>query len=262
MKTKAKIEQTTNYSLFVYHENQQAMSPVRVRRVAESMQKTGFWPSKPIGVFRSGGKLVIIDGHHRFEAARALGLSILFVEEPEEHGDLIGIANSIVGTWKTQSFAKLYASQGNQDYQDLMFYVERGIPLQQAASLLHGESAHSGNSAQRVKHGSFKIKTDKYINSVLAMIDTVKDVAPEISKKAYINALSLLLFLKEFDQDVLIKRIQAHPSGIVRCADKNQALEALEEVYNFRAREKTPLAFLAKDAARKRNASGLNQNGR
>jgi hypothetical protein len=257
MKTKAKIEQTTNYSLFVYHENQQAMSSVRIRRVMESMQSTGFWPSKPIGVYRSGGKLVIIDGHHRFEAARTLGLPVLFVEEPEEHGDLIGIANSIVGTWKTESFAKLYASQGNQDYEDLMFYVERGIPLQQADSLLHGESAHSGNSAQRVKHGTFKIKTDKYINAVLSIVDTVKDVAPEICKKAYINALSLLLFIKEFDQDVLIKRIQAHPTGIVRCADKNQALEALEEVYNFRAREKTPLAFLAKDAARKRGLTGV-----
>ena len=256
MKTKAKIEQTTNYSLFVYHENQQAMSPVRVRRVVESMQKTGFWPSKPIGVYRSSGKLVIIDGHHRFEAARTLGLPVLFVEEPEEHGELIGIANSIVGTWKTQSFAKLYASQGNQDYEDLMFYVERGISLQQAASLLHGESAHSGNSAQRVKHGTFKIKTDKYINAVLSIVDTVKDAAPEICKKAYINALSLLLFIKQFDQDVLIKRIQAHPTGIVRCADKNQALEALEEVYNFRAREKTPLAFLAKEAARKRGVTG------
>jgi hypothetical protein len=257
MKTKAKIEQTTNYGLFTYHENQQPMSPVRVRRVIESMRSTGFWPSKPIGVYRSAGKLVIIDGHHRFEAAKTLGLPIIFVEEPKSHEHLIGVANSIVGTWKNESFAKLYASRGNRDYEDLLFYVERGIPLKQASSLLCGESAHSGNSGQRVRHGTFKIKTDKYINAVLCIIDTVKEVAPEITKRAYIDALSLLLFLPEFDQDVLIKRIQAHPTGIVRCADKSQALEALEEVYNFRAREKTPLAFLAKDAARKRGLTGI-----
>jgi hypothetical protein len=220
------------------------------------MQDTGFWSSKPIGVYRDSGKLVIIDGHHRFEAAKTLGIPVLFVEEPKSHGDLIGVANSVVGVWKGESFAKFYAQRGNPDYQDLMFYVERGIPLQQASSLLHGESAHSGNTMQRVKHGTFKIKTDKYINAVLAIIDTVKDVAPEIAKKAYVNALSLLLFIKEFDADVLIKRIQSHPTGIVRCADKNQALEALEEVYNFRAREKTPLGFLAKDAARKRGIKG------
>lgn len=262
MKTKANIEQTTNYDLFVYHENQQAMSPVRVRRVAESMRNTGFWASKPIGVYRKNGKLVIIDGHHRFEAARSIGLPILFVVEPEANGNLIGLANSLVGTWRNESFAKLYASQGNRDYEDLLYYVSRGIPLKQASSLLHGESAHSGNSAQRVKHGTFKVKTDKYINSVLAIIDSVKDVAPEISKRAYIDALSQLMFLDEFDEDVLIKRIQAHPTGIVRCADRNQALEALEETYNFRAREKTPLAFLAKEVMRKRQLLPLNRNGR
>ena len=261
MKITAKIEQTTNYDLFDYHENQQAMSPVRVRKVAESMRNTGFWASKPIGIYRKNGRLVIIDGHHRFEAARTLGLPVLFVVEPEKNGGLIGLANSLVGTWKTESFAKLYASQGNRDYEDLLFYVEQGIPLQRASSLLHGESAHSCNSSQRVKHGTFKIKTDKYINAVLAIINSVKEIAPEISKRVYIDAISQLLFLKEFDQDVLIKRIEAHPTGIVRCADRNQALEALEETYNFRAREKTPLAFLAKEAARKRNLNGLIRNG-
>jgi len=258
MKTKAEIKQTTNYGLFTYHENQQPMKPSLVRKVVDSMRSTGFWPSKPIGVYRSAGKLVIIDGHHRFEAAKTLGLPILFVEEPKSHEHLIGEANYIGTRWTNESFAKLYASRGNPDYQDLLFYVERGIPLKQASSLLSGESAHSGNSGQFVRRGTFKIKTDKYINEILCIIDAVKEIAPEIAKRAYIDALSLLMFLPEFDSDILIKRIQAHPTGIVRCADRSQALESLEEVYNFRAREKTPLAFMAKDAARKRQLTGLN----
>lgn len=256
MKSNINTQQTINYNLFAYHENQQPMSPLSVRDIAESMRKTGFWSYKPIGVFRKNGKLVIIDGHHRFEAAKMLGLPVLFVVAPEKHGELIGVANSLVRKWTNESFVKLYASQGNRDYEDLLFYVSQGIPLKQASSLLHGESAHSGNSASRVKHGTFKVKTDKYINAVLAIVESVKDVAAEISKRVYIDALSILLFVKEFDQDVLIKRIQAHPSGIARCADRYQALEAIEETYNFRAREKTPLVFLAKETMRKRQKAG------
>lgn len=254
MKTAHKILQTKTYSAFVHHENQQPMSALHVKRLAESMRDIGFLPSKPVQVYRrKDGKYVVIDGHHRLAAAKTLGIDVLFVIEPPANAPLIGKENVLVRKWIPESFARLFASQGNEDYVTLLFYVDRGIPLKQAASILFGESAHSGNVQARVCNGTFKAKELRYANQIIAIMDTVQDVAPNIKKRYYIEALSMLLFVPQFDSDLMIKKILAHPMAVQRCADRIQALEVLDDIYNFRNREKTNISFLAREVMRKRN---------
>jgi len=43
--------------------------------IKESMETTGFDPSKPLDVWRPNGELVVIDGHTRLQAAQAAGLA-------------------------------------------------------------------------------------------------------------------------------------------------------------------------------------------
>jgi len=250
-----KLEQSNNYKLFVHHENQQPMSQLHVRRLASSMQKSGFLPSKPIQVYRRrDGKLVIIDGHHRFTAAMSIGIFIYYVIEPEVNSDLIGEENVLVRKWSSSSFVSLYASRGNEHFKTLLFYSQK-IPLQLAASLLRGESAHSGNSSRSIRDGSFKVKTLASAETILLFFEKVGTIAPNIRKENYIEALSMLLFVEQFDINTLAKRIEANPLGIVPCANRIQALESLEQVYNFRSRQVVPLAFLAREKMRERNAA-------
>ena len=43
------------------------------------------------------------------------------------------------------------------------------------------------------------------------------------------------------------------PDKLAKCADRKQALQMLEEIYNFRAKVKLPLVHLAKEAMNSRN---------
>jgi len=104
MKTKHTIESTSDYSQFVKHENQQPQDDAHVRKLAESMKKYGFLPSKPAQVFKHGSKLMLIDGHHRVAAAQLASVPVLYVIEPESHKDLIADGNWLVRKWKTESF--------------------------------------------------------------------------------------------------------------------------------------------------------------
>jgi hypothetical protein len=253
-KIQAKLEQTKNFSLFVFHENQQPINRFRAAKIGDSMLSVGFLPSKPIQVYRrNDGKLVIIDGHHRFTAAKANNLPVFYVIEPESHSDLIGQVNYTVGKWSSDSFISLYASRGAEDYQTLLYYSNRGIPSVQAASLLIGNGSQSGNVNASISAGTFKIKTTKYIDDILSIIDATKEVAPEISKRSYIAAIGMALYVPDFSASTLIDRIKAQPSAIIRAADKFQALDVLDEVFNHRARIKINLSFQAKELSRNRS---------
>jgi hypothetical protein len=248
---------TTDFSRFVYHPNQQPISRNHVRKLCESMEQYGFLPSKPIEVCRDKDKFIVIDGHHRLEAARLLKIPAYYVEEPIENMNCIGGVNVAVRKWSGESFAKLYADKGNEDYLRLLAYRDLGIPLKCAASLLRGESAHSGNAGRLIQTGAFKIKNTETIDWIVNVLRETSDLCPEIKKNAYIEALSMCWFVEEFDRKSLISKIKNMPRGIVRAADRRQALSCIEEVYNFKRSIKINLVFLAQEKMKERNMTGL-----
>lgn len=253
---KPKLEVSKDFDAFFKHQNQQPMSDSHVRKIADLMQRVGFLPSKPIQVCKFGNKYGIIDGHHRFAAARSIGIPFYFVVEDISHADLIGEENALTRTWSKLSFVKLHASKGKKDYQTLLEYAEK-IPLSLASSLLIGNASYSGNANPVIPLGTFKIKTTASIDSIIYIIESVRDLAPEIKKRSYIHALSMLLFVPDFSIEQLVGRIKVNPSALVPAADKAQALDILEEVFNFRSKIKINLAFQAKELARERSVAGI-----
>jgi hypothetical protein len=251
---KPQLQHTKDLSVFVHHQHQQPMAASHVRRVALSMAKHGYWSSKPIGCVRNGSKLTVIDGHHRLAAAQQLGIGVYCVVEEPGRADDIGDENYIVRTWSNTSFAKMYAKRGNPHYIELIRYAEDfSIPMSTAASLLRGEAGHSGNAGVFVRAGTFKVKTRDSMKMVVSFIQGLGVACPVIKTKVFIDALSILLFVEEFDAHTLYRRMETNPLLLVKCSDRDQMLQQIEEVYNFRTREKVPLAFLAKEKMKERN---------
>jgi hypothetical protein len=256
MKAHPQIKSTKDYGQFVHHEFQQTMSNTHIKKLAESMRQNGFLPSKPIQVYPTGeGRLGVIDGHHRLAAASLIGIPVFYLEEQEQHKELIGVENALVRRWSMESFIRLYAGKGNKNYITLLRYVKNGIPISCAASLLGGQSAHSGNCTKEICTGNFRVKTTEHIDAILFFITSLESINENVKKRPYIEALSLLLFLPEFDKYTLEKRIESNPLLIVPCSTREQALQVFEDVYNFRSRDKVPLAHLAKMASKNRGAA-------
>jgi len=253
---KAELKQTTNYDLFESNKYQQPMSERHVLALMDSMRQYGFIPSKPVGVFRRGSKLVLIDGHHRKEAARRVGVPVFFVVVDPELNDSIGDENWLVKKWKTESFVKMRADEGNAHYIELLKYCDRGIPLQQASSMLIGHAANSANAVRLLRNGDFVIKTRSVIDQVMHVIDECRSASTDVTMSTFIDALSALFFVPEFDSAVFIKRLKANPRMMVKCSNRDQMLDLIEEIYNFRTHEKVPLKHLAKASLDARRVQG------
>lgn len=236
---------TSNYDLFKPHGEQQAMQPRHVKKLIKSMTDCGFIAANPIHVYRDGKFLRVIDGHHRLRAAQTLGIPVYYIIGTKEDAWLIAPKNWAVRTWQADAFVNMYASRGLKDYKLITAYEQRGLSMKFAIALLSGETTGSNNKNEAIRNGTFKVKTTKHADAVLEIIDAVSPINQEAKSNNFISAIAVLIRLPQFAPDQLIARIKSNPGSLTKCATREQMFEMLEDIYNFRSREKTPLAFQA-----------------
>ena len=256
-----KLLQSKNYGIFVSNPNQRKFKPQRVGALAALMKRDGFKISCPVSVSKlSNGKLQINTGHHRVAAAKIAGVPIWYIIEHSWTLRELADEGRTVRAWPCGDIASGYAKSGNKDYTLLLHYVERGIPLKMAASMLRGEHAASGNAVEFVSAGTFKVKDTGHIDLVCESIEKLRDIAPESKSNTFISALSALLLVDSFSPSQMVHKIKLYPTQLTKAKTRDQMLDQIEELYNFSSRTKDNVAFKAREVLRSRNAVPSNSN--
>lgn len=251
-----KILSTTNYALFQSNPLQRTFRPAKVDALIEKMKKNDFPDSMCISVYKGKtGKLVLNTGHHRLAAAEALGIAVKYViEAPWTVQQMIDEGTTGV-TWNSAAVVQNYAKSGNKQYEELLRYSNYGIPLNMAASLLIGECAASGNARTKLNTGLFKIKTRDHADTIVALIQKFKARIPAITHRPFLSAISKCLFSPEFDEGVFERRLHTNPAMFEKTSNEEQSLKMIEEIYNYKAGKKIPLAFLVTTNSQARRLS-------
>ena len=249
---KPTLLKTTNYNLFTYSPINRPLSDTR--KLTATMKIEGFQPAHPIQVESHGGALVIIDGQHRFEVAKSLGLPVYYVIcEPMKIS--ISDLNRAQRCWTLTDHVSSYATQGNPHYIFLLDFAKRsGIAIRAAASMMNGEMSNSNNVCAKIATGYFKVKT-KEMAELIALIasETGKHVTWS-RHQGYLGALCRCLLVPAFNAGDYVTRINRHPELLDFKHCKSDFLQMIEEIVNYRTSKKIPLAFLATQAASKRSA--------
>jgi len=241
------IKSTTDYSLFQANPFQRAFSEAKVAILAKKMKANGYKPSMAISVFLRNGKLVINTGHHRLAAAKLLGIAILYVIEDQWTPEQLVDEGTTTRAWDIVSAAQCFARKGDKDYQALLDYADKGIPIGMAASLLIGEGAASGNARRKVIEGTFRITTKAHAGVFVDIFEEFGEKQESVKSRSFIAALSKCLMTKEFDLHTFRKRLRDNPTMLEKTSSTDQMLRLIEDIYNFRAMKKIPLSFLATD---------------
>ena len=254
-----KTEKSDKYDAFQFHEEQRKHSRPAIDRLKLSMLKWGFLEEKPIMVLRlSPGKYKVVDGHTRLETARQLGIPFYYVVMPEKFSDAVGDMNII--NWPLKAVVDRYAQRGLQDYIELLEYMKYGIAITAATSLLNGNLSYSSNSNEVLRSGSWKIKTRKNIDVVVKFMVELGDICPSVKNAKFHAALSMCLFVQEFDPERMLHKLRMNPRMLEKTATREQMLTQMEEIYNYKANaaSKLPIFFMAKTSAKERSIACMN----
>lgn len=244
------IEKTRSYERFNPGETQRIIHPQHIKKLKKSMKLYGFLESKPITVYADGVILNIIDGHHRFGAAKDLGIPVVYLVVKESEKESLMTQGELVNKWNFTDFCRAWADRGKVHYIDLMAYADV-IPAKIAASLLAGNSS---NVTDKIKAGTFQIKDTRVIDTLLDIIESVGSSNKAVASRSFIGCFAKFMMVDQFSADQLKKRIIANPLSLVKAANEVQMMDQLEEIYNFKSVKKIPLAHLAREASAARNA--------
>lgn len=251
MPSKPQITWTKNYDLFVLCDFNRNVD--NVDRLKALMAREGYIPAHPLHVVRVDGKLHIKDGHHRFTAARELGIAVPYVVCTDNA--TIFELQGATKAWTMRDYLAAYVRLGSGDYIELERFVDStGISLQLAAAMMFGYSAARTGCIHKVfKEGKFRVKDRQHAASVARVIKAFEAAGIEWAKTAWlVGAVSRALRADGVDIDRMCAKIKTFSQFVEKQPNQERYLEMLEDIYNRAARDRFPLQFMADKAASSR----------
>lgn len=208
------------------------ISKLRVQTLGRSMaEHPDIFPIRPILV---NEKFEIIDGQHRYTAAKQLGIPVYYEVAEGISQDEALVLNQNQANWTLIDYARSYAHAGLQPYKNYLRVLEKhpGVPTHIVMGYIGGNAM---NNAARFRRGDFK---DSTLAIGEVFLDYLKDVA-EYEPKAKLQTAARALFkvfqTEGYDHDRLLAKLSISPSGMFKpYGTIQEVLRSVEDIYNWK----------------------------
>ena len=149
---------TQNYEMFDFMTSNRNLNNGLIERLIKSINEIGYIESRPILVNES---MVIIDGQHRFQALKELGLPIVYsVINVDMNKAMISLnMNQLV--WSLENWIKSYASKGIPCYETIVEFEETyHLGISNSILIVFNSSA---GASRKIRAGKdFNVNVNRY----------------------------------------------------------------------------------------------------
>jgi len=200
-----------------------------VEKLAKSMENSSFWEGKPIQVNENNE---ILDGHHRYLAAKKLNIAYHYVVEDKffENLDFMVNLNSTVLKYTGLDYMHLHAKKGHKDCINFLHYADR-FKKDQFHKLIVILGDSTRNTTKNIREGDFKFDYNN-INFLNEYEFFMKILQFPVSKEL----IRVLKTFYVFDIGIFNK-IKINAFGIIRSATAEQYYEQILKLINYRMKK-------------------------
>ena len=240
----AVIYETDHYDIFEHPHTARDIRPGMVRTISKTMELRGFWPGKAIIVKLNGdGKYNIMDGNHRFLAAKKAGIPVKYIVDANfTLGDVID-SNSQLSNWQSRDYLRHYSAAGYPEYSYLRLYLKNNphIPISFAIYVV-GVKRGSGPT-KRFRNGVWEMDTT-FANQFAPVMKDYHQLVPVVAKLQRFNfAVGRIMRTGRYDHKKMMHKLSYLRRRVHTCADVQEYVDMLEEIYNYRTRIKNRVSF-------------------
>jgi hypothetical protein len=233
------VQTTNDYSLFKTLNGNRKLNELHVKRLSISFQERYLF--SPIIINENHQ---IIDGQHRFEAAKKLGLPINFFVIKGYGLPEIQILNANSKNWNADDFLQGYCDLGIREYLKYKEFKETyGYGHNECMAMLSGSVGGTGNVIKTFYSGKFKIKDLQKANDTAQKISQVGEFYQGYKRRSFVLTMMGLLGNINFSLPEFLSKLMLQPSALTDCKDIPQYRLLIENIYNFKRREKVNLRF-------------------
>ncbi|MEM1339800.1 MAG: ParB/RepB/Spo0J family partition protein [Bacteroidota bacterium] len=238
------ILSTTDYDQFDFIPGNRGILPGKVERLKAHVKKgLNLFPYCPIVVNEFNGKLLIIDGQHRFTACYEMDVPVYYVIAPEIKIQDIARMNSATDKWTYENFLQCYRKLSFKDYDMLAsFRTEYKLSYNIAIALLMlGHPNARREHIEKFRDGTFIVN---YEHSAVDLMKTVDRLFSEYvfnRDRNLIHAVHKLMQIGKWNIDTMEKKIQAHKNMMDEQTTAKNYMYLLEQIYNMRNQTRIPI---------------------
>src|SRR5580693_9488423 len=107
------MEKTKNYELFLKHDSNRELVENNVTKIMKSIETRNLLEFRPILV---NEKMQIIDGQHRLEAAKRLGIEVYYQIMKKPPAETMLLLNTNQKRWTTNDYLNYFCEEWNGQY--------------------------------------------------------------------------------------------------------------------------------------------------
>lgn len=214
-----------------------------VNELVDSISQMGYLPI-PIVV---NEKKQIIDGQHRFEALKQLGLEVPYITvEGAGLVECVGL-NKQSKNWTIQNYIDSYIDLGAEDYSRIknLHCKYPDIPYTALVSVINDQYNTAGSNTKILKEGRLVLSEEKTqeLYSICDYVQQFKGVQQRqgSSMMTWFFALAYCYRHPDIDNEKMLHKVRCSGTSIPQTNELQTFLTYLSQVYNFRCHSLTPI---------------------
>lgn len=234
-------ERTTEYSMFKRHPRNRPLDEGNVQRIMRSIQFNNLLHRRPLEV---NAQMEVLDGQHRLEAGKRLGLPVYYEIKEDMKADDIRLLNDNQKRWSLNDYLNFHARGGNKEYvrlEDFMRKHEMGL----VAALIALRQGGRAKDPDSFKKGTFvfpsleeEIESIEILNKAKKVVEYVIARSPGIEtflkSQKFFRCVSLFVSYKSVDFDLFIKKLSQKLEMIRPASRIVDIMEYLKNIYNWK----------------------------
>lgn len=234
------VEKTKDYKKFKNFSFNRTINKSKLQSLTTSIAKENLLHLHPIIV---DDQFNVIDGQHRLEAAKKLGVEIYYIRDTGVSQNHVMEANTNQSGWRLGDILRFYAiTKKTPAYETFVSLMDTfGLQPKGLMGLIFGSRA--AVLVNKMKNGSFELpeeaaETEKTLAFYTKFIEVITErrVTPFSMFRSYdfTYCVRLLCINKKFDPDVFFSKLQYRWFLLKPQATARAWFEVLAEIYNWK----------------------------
>jgi hypothetical protein len=248
------VYRTDDLSIFKSIDGNRVPNLQHVNRLADSIRVYGM-KCNPILVNEN---MEVIDGQHRLMASKQAESFVYYIIVEGYSLNEVHTLNLNQKNWSKKDFMQGYASMGIKPYIKLKDFVELNpdFTFNDCISLCSNRSGDHANQltkytnsessstpAQIFQEGTWKGRSFDLAQQWADKLRMIKPFYLGYNRSSFVGTMTGLFQNKQFDFKEFMHKLKLQPTSLVDCASRDQYKTLIENIYNWKSREKTNLRF-------------------